>query len=97
MRYVYTIVAVAYAVSGIGAGEVWVVKPKPRAVWVVRKTTKDFLQKTCPCSPACVCGCNEGKPCTCEQPTQTATQWQSGQNTGQRVPIQSAICLPGGG
>jgi hypothetical protein len=21
--------------------------------------------KSCPCSPECVCGCNEGEPCDC--------------------------------
>lgn len=50
MRYLYTLFAVAYAVSGIGAGEVWVVKPAtikqhltvaaPKSVWVVRKTER---------------------------------------------------------
>ncbi len=29
--------------------------------------------KTCPCSPACVCGCNEGLPCTCKQPQVSIT------------------------
>jgi hypothetical protein len=24
------------------------------------------VQKACSCSPACVCGCNEGKPCQCQ-------------------------------
>jgi hypothetical protein len=27
---------------------------------------KEARKKTCPCSPACVCGCNEGGPCRCE-------------------------------
>lgn len=26
--------------------------------------------KSCPCSPACECGCNEGKPCRCGEPVE---------------------------
>lgn len=26
----------------------------------------EVVKKECNCGPECTCGCNEGKPCTCE-------------------------------
>lgn len=38
-------------------------------------TGKQSLQvgKTCLCSPLCTCGCNNGQPCQCGQPTTPAS------------------------
>lgn len=52
----------------------WAEVRESREVWVVSTaavapTTKAKRGKSCPCSPACTCGCNEGQPCTCGNPT----------------------------
>lgn len=43
--------------------------PKPEQGPPVKEeqiSVKDYkVKKTCPCSPQCECGCNEGKECTC--------------------------------
>jgi hypothetical protein len=31
------------------------------------------VRKTCFCSPACVCGCNDGRPCQCKQVVANST------------------------
>lgn len=70
MRPVIFILCIFYAVFGIHAGEVWVVKPKAASVWVVSKATA----KICPCSSQCVCGCNDGKECDCNKRSTQAIQ-----------------------
>lgn len=47
-------------------------KPARRSAWVVTEQGTPIAPaasapaaKSCPCSPECVCGCNQGKPCTC--------------------------------
>lgn len=65
-------ICIFYAVSGIQAGEVWVVKPKAASVWVVTKQATPA--KTCPCSTECVCGCNSGNLCDCNKRSTQAIQ-----------------------
>lgn len=44
--------------------------PPPQNTWVAPPQTKEPpLIKTCPCSPLCTCGCNEGKVCKCNAAT----------------------------
>ena len=49
--------------------------------------------KVSPCSSNCVCGCNEGQPCTCKSKTVTETQYQLIAN--QLVPISGSQCVGG--
>ena len=39
--------------------------PMPPQAPPVRPDPVSPVVKTCPCSGACVCGCNDGKSCTC--------------------------------
>lgn len=45
------------------------VTPPSAVVGVNRPPAK--ITKVCPCSPLCVCGCNDGLPCRCEPPRST--------------------------
>lgn len=52
---------------------------------LLEPTVKQSLtvRKTCLCSPACVCGCNEGRPCQCK--TNSSEFPNSSTNTGGAV------------
>ncbi len=45
------------------------------------------VRKTCLCSPACVCGCNEGRPCQCKQTNSSEIPNSSQTNTGGAVGV----------
>lgn len=46
--------------------------PVPHHGGTVTMSPAPAWEKACPCSPRCSCGCNEGKPCRCSPPTDTA-------------------------
>lgn len=45
------------------------------------------LTKTCLCSPNCVCGCNDGRPCQCKQTNYPGIPDSSQTNTGGAVGV----------
>lgn len=63
------------AVLATVADAQWKITDRPAWVWKItdRIPTPDVkpapppapVVKSCPCSPLCVCGCQDGKPCTC--------------------------------
>lgn len=46
------------------------VTPTPEPPLIDPEPTPEPVKpaKTCHCSPLCVCGCNDGKPCQCSKP-----------------------------
>lgn len=56
--------------------------PVPRNVeadvtsgWAAPEWPSLFHPKTCPCSPACTCGCSQGQPCKCGNPATLAPNY----------------------
>lgn len=80
MNPIYIAIALLFVSLPVQAGEVWVVSPghnpamnrdmmtrkTSRFQWVVTESGH-IRTKSCQCSSQCVCGCNQGKECTCNR------------------------------
>lgn len=66
---------------------------EPCAVDVEQDTTTHKV-KTCPCSPQCTCGCNEGEGCTCGAVTETGLVFFALAKTRQHHSVPVARVAP---